>query len=665
MNRQNTVHFVLLLLLVYVTALMLLSYLALPRLDSTGGRLVHVPLGDRSLAQNQVRLDLPPDSAWETVSLRFRLESDEAVYFLFDGADTRTLALRLSRHADFDSAILTFQGDGTGSPWELLASAPVDCPPSLFASPREVRFQRTEGAVTAEIGTGAESACQLRLPNGGPGRAFEVALLPPDDMGIHDAVTLTEARLEGGRTLAARPWAPSLSSPVLLFALSLVASYALFSLLARLGALLVPYWWTRRSWDVAVLALYLLGLLGLLSWLTTTSHFPIVGLKLQSFYRVVVVLLVLWTCLGFVLRDRLLLSFPRLRTGLFGRTVLLPIRGLLFLLPFLLLVGAVGGPRRSFGDLSSYTRASAELRIVCLGGSTTTAYPRPDADKSWPSFLERRLRAHAPGGARVLNLAVGGYDIDDVVAVLRDEEALLRAFQPTHVVIDSVVNNRGPDIQVRMPRGMREAIALVHAASKDAGILLVKQPGSLFFRHDDTGQGAFEIIDEVARQTGADVVDPRAAFRAHRDESLFLDPVHMSTQGHALLAEAVAARIVAPQRPSPPSVNGEGPGTNPTRVGEPTPPGLGRRVGFGDVFVFLATPAVRHCTTACALDGTVPGPIRRLTFSDGVQTRIYGVFSVSMAFWGCSGAVRRGGLSSGHRGCVGDQRPESARAGPG
>jgi lysophospholipase L1-like esterase len=73
-------------------------------------------------------------------------------------------------------------------------------------------------------------------------------------------------------------------------------------------------------------------------------------------------------------------------------------------------------------------------------------------------------------------------------------------------------------------------------------LILVKEP----MRDDQESLWKVEfhaVMDAIAAEHGLTVVDPRDALRAASDGRLFLDEIHLTPRGHAVLAEAVAPAV--------------------------------------------------------------------------------------------------------------------------
>jgi lysophospholipase L1-like esterase len=79
-----------------------------------------------------------------------------------------------------------------------------------------------------------------------------------------------------------------------------------------------------------------------------------------------------------------------------------------------------------------------EIRILCMGGSTTYGYGVLEPDSSYPSLLEKMLRVKTGKNYRVINAGLeGGTTFDEIQHYLYK----LRYFKPNIVVIHSGGND--------------------------------------------------------------------------------------------------------------------------------------------------------------------------------------------------------------------------------
>lgn len=94
-------------------------------------------------------------------------------------------------------------------------------------------------------------------------------------------------------------------------------------------------------------------------------------------------------------------------------------------------------PQGFRGKAPSRTR-KADVRIVCLGGSTTFGHG-VNAEQAWPAVVERELRAKGVD-AEVINAAVQGYGSRQLLLRYRRDIAML---QPDYVIVHEGWNRTG------------------------------------------------------------------------------------------------------------------------------------------------------------------------------------------------------------------------------
>ncbi|MEQ1893903.1 MAG: SGNH/GDSL hydrolase family protein [Planctomycetota bacterium] len=91
---------------------------------------------------------------------------------------------------------------------------------------------------------------------------------------------------------------------------------------------------------------------------------------------------------------------------------------------------------------------------------------------------------------------------------------------------------------------LRELARLAQREGFAVSVLLIP-----YLEEDPQIEEGYELVAELARAQGFDVVDPRAAFRAHGLAELRIraqDPVHPDAAGHALLARALLESLPRP-----------------------------------------------------------------------------------------------------------------------
>jgi lysophospholipase L1-like esterase len=97
-------------------------------------------------------------------------------------------------------------------------------------------------------------------------------------------------------------------------------------------------------------------------------------------------------------------------------------------------------------DTDTAIEKGGEIRILCLGESTTDAYWANDVDRSWPALLENALNSEAVEGIRfkVINEGHGSITTNFILSKLEEN---IRIFKP-HIVISMMgVNDSYSNIQ--------------------------------------------------------------------------------------------------------------------------------------------------------------------------------------------------------------------------
>ncbi len=114
-------------------------------------------------------------------------------------------------------------------------------------------------------------------------------------------------------------------------------------------------------------------------------------------------------------------------------------------------------------------------RILVLGDSTTVGLGVPELENTWPKRLERRLHARGHPEVQVLNLAVGGYDPEQEVALLETEGL---TFDPDLVLMLVCLN----DLERDVDGGVYEALRAAHAHLEPSSSALARMlSGSRLF----------------------------------------------------------------------------------------------------------------------------------------------------------------------------------------
>jgi lysophospholipase L1-like esterase len=244
-------------------------------------------------------------------------------------------------------------------------------------------------------------------------------------------------------------------------------------------------------------------------------------------------------------------------------------------------------------------RRAGDVRIAAIGDSMTFGM-RVSGEEAWPKVLEGRLNSSEAGGSRrfeVLNMGVSGYSTHDEALVVRHKAMPL---SPDLVIIGYYLNDPedepiqqlhqhfrepvwwehsallrffafekrmwdqdrlgGGDVFVYLHRdpekwrGVLDAFEEIRAATASGGtrVLVVVLPTLWRFeRWEDYPYADLhrQVID-AARAAGFDTLDALPAWResGRSTSELRADDEHPNRLGHALIAEAVLAKLLSSPR---------------------------------------------------------------------------------------------------------------------
>ncbi len=230
-------------------------------------------------------------------------------------------------------------------------------------------------------------------------------------------------------------------------------------------------------------------------------------------------------------------------------------------------------------------RSPGTLRIAVLGDSLTLGWGVPEADTFCERFA-RRLASTAPRGitVEVLNFGIGNFNTRQEAALYA---GLARRFHPDEVVLGYFINDAEELTQASEGRDLLGSELLVFVWSRLARFRARTDPNAGYrtyyrdlYRDDAKGwrdaqaalarlasdvaaDGArltvtllpelhelpavnpfareYQLVAELARKDGADVIDPWPRFRGRAPEPLWVssEDQHPSSEAHALIADAL------------------------------------------------------------------------------------------------------------------------------
>ncbi|MET7641454.1 SGNH/GDSL hydrolase family protein [Streptomyces sp. NPDC005438] len=186
--------------------------------------------------------------------------------------------------------------------------------------------------------------------------------------------------------------------------------------------------------------------------------------------------------------------------------------------------------------------------FVALGDSFTEGMSDPagqDSYRGWADLLAARLNSRSPD-FRYANLAVRGKLIGQIAADQVPPAAAMGADLVTLVGGLNDVLRPNCDLG-RVTARLEECVETL--APRVGRLVLMRSPGRqgpVLHRYRPRMEALFTVIDELAERHGALVVDLFSA-KVLRDPRLWAeDRLHLTTEGHRRVAEAVWQRLGYP-----------------------------------------------------------------------------------------------------------------------
>jgi lysophospholipase L1-like esterase len=214
----------------------------------------------------------------------------------------------------------------------------------------------------------------------------------------------------------------------------------------------------------------------------------------------------------------------------------------------------------SICQMASFVRAddrpAAKIKVACVGDSITAGAGIKDPKMKYPTQLQGMLG----DGYVVKNFGVSGRTMlkhGDFPIWKEKAYHAAKDFGPDVVIIKLGTNDTKPQNWKFKDEFAADAKAMVqefqNLPSKPKVYLchpVPAFPGNFGIRDEVIKNEVIPAVDQVAKETGAGVIDLYTALADHKD--LFPDKVHPNDAGATLMAQAIhkaiAAEKVAPKR---------------------------------------------------------------------------------------------------------------------
>jgi lysophospholipase L1-like esterase len=194
-------------------------------------------------------------------------------------------------------------------------------------------------------------------------------------------------------------------------------------------------------------------------------------------------------------------------------------------------------------------RGEEKVKVACVGDSITAGAGINDPKQRYPAQLQEMLGA----GYEVRNFGVSGRTmLKKGDAPYWKEKAFAQAkeFAPSVVVIKLGTNDTKPQNWRFKDEFAADAKAMVQEFQNLPGkpkVYLCHPvpafPGNFGIRDEVIKNEVNPAVDQVAKETGAEVIDLYAALADHKE--LFPDKVHPNGEGAKLMAETIRKALIA------------------------------------------------------------------------------------------------------------------------
>jgi len=212
---------------------------------------------------------------------------------------------------------------------------------------------------------------------------------------------------------------------------------------------------------------------------------------------------------------------------------------------------------KPLAKISARVLRGEELKILALGSSSTYGTGASGAEFSYPSRLERELRALLPKAVvKVLNRGIGGEDARQMLPRLdRDLAAEKPDLVLWQVGTNALLGEAGVEQQAPL---IRDGLRRIRAAGADA--ILIDPQYAPYVLRDPDARPMVALLARIADEAGVPVFR-RFALMQHWHEAreialpdiLAPDLFHMNDWSYGCLARNLAAALVANVNAAPES----------------------------------------------------------------------------------------------------------------
>jgi lysophospholipase L1-like esterase len=210
---------------------------------------------------------------------------------------------------------------------------------------------------------------------------------------------------------------------------------------------------------------------------------------------------------------------------------------------------------KPLSKLSARLARNEEIKILALGSSSTQGIGASRAEFSYPSRLERELRALLPKAAvKVLNRGIGGEDARQMLPRLdRDLSAEKPDLVLWQVGTNALLGEQGVEAQAPL---IRDGLRKIRATGAD--VILMDPQYAPYVLRDPDARPMVALLAKIADETGVPVFRRFALMQYWHEareiafsDILAPDLFHMNDWSYGCLARNLAAALVANAQPAP------------------------------------------------------------------------------------------------------------------